>query len=111
MNVTLIFNPDAGDDQQPSADELLKLIRQAGHTASYQSSKDENWQSALEQSCDIVAVAGGDGIVGTVAKNLIGRHVPIGVLPMGTANNVAKTLGLIDRPLEQLVAGWRQRPV
>ena len=38
----------------------------------YQSSKDENWHSALEQSCDIVAVAGGDGIVGTVAKNLIG---------------------------------------
>jgi diacylglycerol kinase (ATP) len=106
MKVTLIHNPDAGDDQQPSADELLGLIRQAGHTASYQSSKDENWHSALEQSCDIVAVVGGDGIVGTVAKHLIGRHVPIGVLPMGTANNVAKTLGLIDRPLEQLIEGW-----
>ena len=110
MKVTLIHNPDAGDDQQPSADELLKLILQAGHTPSYQSSKDENWQSALEQSCDIVAVAGGDGIVGTVAKSLIGRHVPIGVLPMGTANNVAKTLGLFDRPLEQLIAGWATAP-
>src|SRR4249920_3374926 len=73
MKVTLIHNPDAGDDQQPSADELLGLMRQAGHTASYQSSKDENWPSALEQSCDIVAVVGGDGIVGTVAKHLSER--------------------------------------
>jgi len=110
MKVTLIFNPDAGDDRQPSADKLLGLISDAGHTARYQSSKDENWQSALEQSCDIVAVAGGDGIVGTVAKNLIGTHMPIAVLPMGTANNVAKTLGLIDRPLEQLIAGWATAP-
>jgi|GraSoiStandDraft_16_1057320.scaffolds.fasta_scaffold219220_1 diacylglycerol kinase (ATP) len=110
MKVVLIHNPDAGDDQQPSSDELLGLIRDAGHTARYQSSKDENWHSALEQACDIVAVAGGDGIIGTVAKHLIGRHVPIAVLPMGTANNIAKTLGLTDRPLEQLIAGWATAP-
>jgi diacylglycerol kinase (ATP) len=110
MKVTLIHNPDAGDDQQPSADELLGSIRHAGHTVSYQSSKDENWQGALEQSCDIVTVGGGDGIVGTVAKNLIGQHVPIAVLPMGTANNIATTLGLIDRPLGQLIAGWATAP-
>jgi diacylglycerol kinase family enzyme len=110
MKVTLIHNPDAGDDQQPSADALLELIGRAGHRASYQSSKDENWQSALEEPCDIVAVAGGDGIVGAVAKSLIDRHVPIGVLPMGTANNVATTLGLIEKPLKQLVAGWATAP-
>ncbi len=110
MKIVLIHNPDAGDDQQPSSDELLGLIRDAGHTARYQSSKDENWHSALEQACDIVAVAGGDGIIGTVAKHLIGRQVPIAVLPMGTANNIAKTLGLTDRPLEQLIAGWATAP-
>jgi diacylglycerol kinase family enzyme len=110
MKVTLIHNPDAGDDQQPSADALLELIGRAGHRASYQSSKDENWQSALEEPCDIVAVAGGDGIVGAVAKSLIDRHVPIGVLPMGTANNVATTLGLIEKPLKQLIAGWATAP-
>ena len=110
MKVTLIHNPDAGDDQQPSADALFDLIVRAGHTASYQSSKDENWQRVLEKPCDIVAVAGGDGIVGTVATHLIGRQVPIAVLPMGTANNVATTLGLIDKPLKQLIAGWATAP-
>src|SRR4029077_8629924 len=89
MQVTLIHNPDAGDDQQPSGDELLELIRRAGHTASYQSSKDENWHSALEQSCDIVAVAGGDGIVGAVAKQLIRRRGSLRGPPFGDAEKIA----------------------
>ena len=106
MKITLIHNPDAGDEKQSSADALLELIDWAGHTVSYQSSKDEDWPNALEKPCDIVAVAGGDGIVGAVAKKLIDRHAPIAVLPMGTANNIATTLGLIDKPLKELVAAW-----
>src|SRR6516162_7086478 len=103
MQVTLIHNPDAGDDQQPSGGELLGLIRRAGHTVRYRSSKGENWRSALEESCDIVAVAGGDGIVGNVAKHLIGRRIPIGVLPLGTANNVATTLGLTNKTIHEVI--------
>ena len=110
MQVTLIHNPDAGDDEQPSGGETLGLIRAAGHTVTYQSSRAENWHTVMEEPCDIVAVAGGDGMVGKVAKHLIDRHVPIAVLPMGTANNIAKTLGLKDRPLQQLIAGWSAAP-
>ncbi|HYY24709.1 MAG TPA: diacylglycerol kinase family protein [Candidatus Udaeobacter sp.] len=106
MKVTLIHNPDAGNEEQPSAQEILDLIREAGHAAVYQSAKDENWHSALENPGDIVTVAGGDGMVGKVAKRLIGRNIPIAVLPLGTANNIANTLGLVDKPLDQLIAGW-----
>jgi diacylglycerol kinase family enzyme len=110
MQVTLIHNPDAGADEQPRGDDLVRLIRGAGHTVIYQSSRAENWHTALENPGDIVAVAGGDGMVGKVARRRIDRHVPIAVLPMGTANNIAKTLRLKDRPLEQLVAGWSAAP-
>ena len=106
MKVTLIHNPDAGDEEQPCGQEILDLIREAGHVAVYQSAKDENWYSALKNPGDIVAVAGGDGMVGKVAKRLIGRNIPIAVLPLGTANNIANTLGLIDKSLDQLIAGW-----
>ena len=43
---------------------------------------------------DAVIVAGGDGTVGKVAKRLAGTDVPLVVLPTGTANNIARSLGI-----------------
>jgi diacylglycerol kinase (ATP) len=106
MRVTLIHNPDAGDHEEPSGEKLIRLIRSKRHEVIYQSSAAGNWKDALKAPGDIVAAAGGDGLVGKVAKHLIGKAVPLAVLPMGTANNLAKSLGLADRPLEELIAGW-----
>lgn len=106
MKVTLIHNPEAGSDDQPSAEELMRLIREAGHAAVYQTSKRAEWQRVLDEPADLVAVAGGDGVVGVVMKGLVDKHIPLTVLPMGTANNIAATLGLKDRPLQELIAGW-----
>jgi diacylglycerol kinase family enzyme len=108
MKVLLIYNPDAGGEKQTSGDAILKLIRSAGHSATYQSSKELGWEKSLENAADFVAVAGGDGTVGKVAKRMIGKNTPLAVLPMGTANNIANALGLTDRPLDQLVAGWQR---
>jgi diacylglycerol kinase family enzyme len=73
--------------------------------------KQKKWKKALKESCDIVAVAGGDGTVGRVARHLIGGRKPIAILPTGTANNIATTLGLSDQPLHQLINGWNTAPL
>jgi diacylglycerol kinase (ATP) len=105
MRVTLIYNPNAGDNQQLGEDDLVGLIRKAGHTVC-QSSEDKELDQALENPDEIVVVAGGDGTVGKVATTLIGKAVTIAVIPMGTANNIATTLGIINRPIEELIAEW-----
>jgi len=51
-----------------------------------------------------VLVAGGDGTVGKVGRELIDSGVPLGVLPLGTANNLACSLGFTASP-EEIVAG------
>jgi diacylglycerol kinase (ATP) len=51
-------------------------------------------------------VAGGDGTVGKVARNLAGTRTPIAILPAGTANNIAKTLGISGKPFQRLIRGW-----
>ena len=106
MRVTLIHNSMAGGDEYPSIDEVLALIRAEGHTVVHEPLDGDHWMRALDNPGDLVAVAGGDGTVGAVAGRLIRRHVPIAVLPMGTANNIAKTLGLSEIPLERLIAAW-----
>ena len=106
MRVTLIHNPGAGR-QEYDAKALMKLLRRAGHRPRYQSSKDKGWDRALDKRADLVVVAGGDGTVAAVARRMVRRGVPVAVLPAGTANNVARSLGLLNRPFEDLVRGWR----
>jgi diacylglycerol kinase (ATP) len=86
--------------------ELKKLLREAGHKVEYCSSKAPGWKEALEAPTDLVVVAGGDGTVGRVARRLAGRAVPIALLPSGTANNIARTLGQNEQPFKRLVRGW-----
>jgi diacylglycerol kinase family enzyme len=83
----------------------MALIRDAGHEVVYKSST-ESWDKVLDQSWDLAAVAGGDGTVGEVAASLMGRRVPLAVLPLGTANNISNTLGLTEMPLAKLIAAW-----
>jgi diacylglycerol kinase (ATP) len=86
---------------------LLKLLKKAGHKVDYQSSKDKKWHKALKDPGDVVAVAGGDGTVGKVARRMIGSSTPIAILPIGTANNVANTLGTAGWKIKDLVASWK----
>ncbi|HYX41298.1 MAG TPA: acylglycerol kinase family protein, partial [Pyrinomonadaceae bacterium] len=104
MRVTLIHNPKAGKGH-PTGDELQTLIKEAGHKVLYQSAKEKKWQRALQTSADLIVVAGGDGTIRKVATRLAGSRVPLTILPLGTANNIAKSLG-INGSFEQLVAGW-----
>src|SRR5256885_5736787 len=108
MRVPLIRNPGAGNEGHPGAEDLKRLVRASGHEVSYVSSEQAGWEAALDRPADLIAIAGGDGTVGGVAKRVAGRGVPLTALPMGTANNIARTLGLADVPIERLIAGWKQ---
>jgi diacylglycerol kinase family enzyme len=60
-----------------------------------------------------VVVAGGDGTVGLVLRALAGGDRRIGLLPLGTFNNFATSLGIeggLDRAIEIVKTG-RPRPV
>ncbi len=105
MLVTLIHNPTAGE-QDEDAKSLRKLLKRAGHEVRYRSAKEAGWKRSLKKPAELVVVAGGDGTVGRVARRMAGRGIPMAVLPLGTANNIARSLGQHERPLEELVDGW-----
>jgi diacylglycerol kinase (ATP) len=51
---------------------------------------------------DRVVAVGGDGTVQMVAKQLLGSGIPLGILPAGSANGMAKELQIPNTPAEAL---------
>lgn len=104
MRVTVVHNPEAGDDalDRPA---LQALLEAAGYRATFHSTKAKTWKRALADPGDLVVVAGGDGTVAKVARRIAGRGIPMALLPAGTANNIAASLG-ITGDTESLIARW-----
>lgn len=104
MKVILLHNATAGQSDQPSADNILRAIRETGHSVVYQSSRDQGAKWTMLEPADLVVAAGGDGTVRKAALGVAGRHTPLAILPLGTANNLAKALG-ITGDFRQIIRG------
>ena len=107
MRVTLFHNPSAGDAPL-SADQLTSILSDAGYQVRYQSTKDD-LSTALEDVGELAIVAGGDGTVAKVARALADTDIPLAILPLGTANNIGKALGVFG-DVRDIVAGWSDAP-
>ena len=66
-----------------------------------------------EADFDAIVAVGGDGTVHAVVNGLAGRPIPVGVLPFGTVNLLAREIGLPRRPetLANLIAEAPARPI
>jgi diacylglycerol kinase (ATP) len=50
--------------------------------------------SAHQDLVDVVIVGGGDGTLNAAIEGLVETQLPLGILPLGTANDLARTLGI-----------------
>lgn len=94
MKVILLHNAKAGGGEQPAAERLVEEIREAGHEVLYQTTLEKGSKWTMLEPADLVIAAGGDGTVRKAALAVAGRGVPLAILPLGTANNLAKTFGI-----------------
>jgi diacylglycerol kinase family enzyme len=53
---------------------------------------------ALMEEAAVVLASGGDGTVNSVAGSLVGREIPLAILPSGTTNIIARGLGIPTDP-------------
>jgi diacylglycerol kinase family enzyme len=107
VRIALLHNQAAGDGDM-SSKKLVRMVGKVGDVV-YRSTKKKHWKRVFEQPFDLIVAAGGDGTVRQVAL-----HAPlrsrVAILPLGTANNVANSLG-IRGELEKLIAGWKKADV
>src|SRR5215216_1287063 len=123
MPAKVILNPYsgryAGRRAWPSAQAALAaagvtyelaLTERPGHA-------DELAHAAARAGCSPIIVAGGDGTVGEVVNGLAraggaGDPIgPLGILPVGTANDIADTIGIPRdlRTAANIIAAGRER--
>lgn len=105
MRQTLvIYNPKSGSAAQASdalawlakaPNVTLRETEKAGDACEFAAA------AAIGENFDLVIAAGGDGTVHSVANGIAiaGNGASMGVLPIGTANDFAFTLGMPDDPL------------
>src|SRR5690606_18855749 len=112
-NAIVLHNPGAGDGDHFRTD-LTKKIEAAGYSCLYFSTKDDDdWKEHLDLA-DFGVIAGGDGTIRQVVKELVERNIldkklPLTILPMGTANNLSKTLEIDPHiPVEELISNWNR---
>jgi YegS/Rv2252/BmrU family lipid kinase len=118
--ILIILNPAAGRPR--SAERRLRrfiaalegqgcsvVLRRAGSRLG----DTERLAREAEADFDAIVAAGGDGTVHAVVNGRTSRPTPIGVLPLGTVNVLAREIGLPRRPegLARLIVSAPARPI
>jgi diacylglycerol kinase (ATP) len=116
-HVAVLVNPTAGRGRGSALGlRALKALRALGLRATALVGRDEVEAADLARKAigkvDALVVVGGDGLVHQALQVLAGSGVPLGVVPAGSGNDLARYLGLPRRSPEQaarLVAAGETR--
>jgi len=121
MRIVLIMNPVSGasmlatNEGTPEEHETAILAALRAHSIEpevrYTTLEDPGEglaRQAAAEGADVVIAAGGDGTVHEVATGLVGSKSALGIIPLGTMNNLAHSLNIpetIDKACAVIVGG------
>ena len=111
----MLVNPNARRGTA-ALDPVLDQLRAGGVDAVIErfSSPDEVSADIARRrhEADLVIVCGGDGTINAAARGVLETGLPMGIMPMGTANDLARTLGIPDdliKAADVILAGHLSR--
>jgi diacylglycerol kinase (ATP) len=111
----LLVNRQARRGQEALAQAIEHLQTKGLDLLEESSAKPEELSDLIRNyrdRVDLVIVGGGDGTLNAVTEGLVDTQLPLGVLPLGTANDLARTLGIptdLNQACEIITQGNLQR--
>lgn len=99
-NIALLVNPTAGKGRAAgTVAAVTERLRAAGSNVAILVGTDASHaqdlaRQAIADGVDAVVALGGDGIVHLALNVVAGTDTPLGIVPAGTGNDLANTLGL-----------------
>jgi YegS/Rv2252/BmrU family lipid kinase len=111
----LIVNPGSRRGKESSAEAESRLTALGLHVIRDSSGSSAEPGELIRRHAgqvDRVIVGGGDGTLNAAVQGLVGTDLPLGILPLGTANNLARTLAVpltLPEACELAARGPRRR--
>jgi diacylglycerol kinase (ATP) len=112
----LIINPNSRQGAETSLEEGIERLRDTGIEVEVVTSQSPGESRKAIQDrrteVDLVILGGGDGTISSMAETLMECKLTLAVLPLGTANDLARTLGVADSledAFSAIIANHRQR--
>lgn len=112
----LLLVNEASRQGQDAADLAEALLEAGGLDLQREPCREgENLAAAIRRhagAVDLVVLGGGDGTMNAAARALVETGLPLGILPLGTANDLARTLGIptdLEAAVQVVTAGRIRR--
>ncbi len=102
--LAVVLNPISGQGRgRRRLDRTIALLREQAQVELCETTRPGDGIAAARSACaagaQVVIAAGGDGTINEVVNGLAGSDVPLGVIPLGTANVLAAELAIPRDPL------------
>ena len=124
--IHFILNPNAGTNSQQKRAKIQRILAAVPDAKVWQTQKithaKELTQKALAEGATKIIAIGGDGTVNEVASTLLNSQIPLGIIPMGSGNGLARHIGIplsFEMALKRALNGtiitidagkWNDRP-
>lgn len=116
-HIIVIANPTAGRQGPQRIEQAVAALRRRGARVDlwYTSKRGDGQElcgTAIAQNPAALVAAGGDGTINEVINGLAGSSIPLGILPLGTANVFAQEIGLgndMQKAIATIVEGRGER--
>ncbi|MDT8389272.1 MAG: YegS/Rv2252/BmrU family lipid kinase [Lentisphaeria bacterium] len=101
--IIIIANPAAGRRRRRRLDSVLGHLQEMGAEVRIMWTRREGdgtdrALAAVQEQPDLIVAAGGDGTINEVLNGMAYSGIPLGFLPLGTANVLAVETGMPSRP-------------
>lgn len=124
--IHFILNPNAGTNSLQKRERIVKSLNGIPNSKVWQTERvkhaSELTEIAISEGATKVIAIGGDGTINEVASALLYSNIPLGIIPMGSGNGLARHLQIplqFDKALHKALNGtiisidagkWNERP-
>ena len=110
--IHFVLNPNAGTNSPKTRARILSILQSIPNAKVWQTERvnhaKELTQKAISEKATKIIAIGGDGTINEVASNLLYTNIPLGIIPMGSGNGLARHLDLpmqFEKALERALNG------